>query len=144
MKLGKVRHRASYALRVKVLSHFLSPHLRCQWVETQRYEYTKLQRLAEEILADEKFDGEETSAMKARRTNQRLTEERLLRLESIGFEWKVKHKMKRYYDKQWDQMFERYAHTQKTCFFEFIEEQRILNSCIVIRLLAYKAANGHW
>ena len=39
--------------------------------------------------------------------NPRLTEERLRRLESIGFEWKVKHKMKRYYDKQWDQMFGR-------------------------------------
>lgn len=77
-----------------------------------------MQRAAEEICDDDKLEGEETLAMKARRTNQRLTEERLRRLESIGFEWKVKHKMKRYYDKQWDQMFE--------------------------RLLAYKAANGHW
>ena len=53
----------------------------------------------------------------ARAGNPRLTEERLRRLESIGFEWKVKHKMKRYYDKQWDQMFG--------------------------RLLAFKEANGH-
>ena len=42
-----------------------------------------------------------------RPTNPRLTGDRLRRLESIGFEWKVKHKMKRYYDKQWDQMFAR-------------------------------------
>ena len=43
----------------------------------------------------------------ARPTNPRLTEERLRRLEEIGFQWKVKHKMKRYYDKQWDSMFEK-------------------------------------
>lgn len=40
-------------------------------------------------------------------SNPRLTEERRRRLESIGFEWKVKHKMKRYYDRQWDAMFEK-------------------------------------
>lgn len=40
-------------------------------------------------------------------TNPRLTPERLRRLQSIGFEWKVKNKMKRYYDKQWDGMFQR-------------------------------------
>jgi len=87
-----------------------------KWVETQRYEFTKLQRSSfdDANYDDVKGEGEE----KARRTNQRLTENRLRRLEEIGFEWKVKHKMKRYYDKQWDQMFE--------------------------RLLAYKAANGHW
>jgi hypothetical protein len=56
-------------------------------------------------------------AAKSRPTNPRLTEDRLRRLESIGFEWKVKHKMKRYYDKQWDQMFS--------------------------RLMAFKEANGH-
>ena len=75
-----------------------------KWVETQRYEYTKLQRASggpnvssTEIIIDSK----------PRPTNPRLTEERLRRLESIGFEWKVKHKMKRYFDKQWDQMFDR-------------------------------------
>ena len=41
-----------------------------------------------------------------RPANPRLTPERLSRLESIGFEWKVKNKMKRYYDKQWDAMFQ--------------------------------------
>lgn len=40
-------------------------------------------------------------------TSARLTPERLRRLESIGFEWRVKNKMKRYYDKQWDAMFQR-------------------------------------
>jgi hypothetical protein len=39
--------------------------------------------------------------------NPRLTLERRARLEAIGFEWKVKHKMKRYYDRQWDTMFEK-------------------------------------
>jgi Helicase associated domain len=41
-----------------------------------------------------------------RPANPRLTSERLNRLESIGFEWKVKNKMKRYYDKQWEGMFQ--------------------------------------
>lgn len=111
-----------------------------QWVETQRYEYTKLQRAAEQgdsqkeaadaanIPDDASATSDGTSTNSAtkspaiatkqvRPVNPRLTEDRLRRLESIGFEWKVKHKMKRYYDKQWDQMFE--------------------------RLLAFKAATGH-
>jgi Helicase associated domain len=59
----------------------------------------------------------ENAAKGSRQINPRLTEERLRRLESIGFQWKVKHKMKRYYDKQWDSMFD--------------------------RLKAFKEANGH-
>jgi hypothetical protein len=55
---------------------------------------------------------------KKSRANPRLTEERLRRLEAIGFEWKVKNKMKRYYDRQWDGMFE--------------------------KLLKFKEENGHW
>ena len=55
---------------------------------------------------------------KSRSSNPRLTEERLRRLEEIGFEWKVKNKMKRYYDRQWDTMFE--------------------------KLLKFKEENGHW
>jgi hypothetical protein len=55
--------------------------------------------------------GEDT---KPRATNPRLTEYRLRRLESIGFEWKVKNKMKRYYDKQWDQMFQRLLQFKET------------------------------
>lgn len=51
---------------------------------------------------------------KPRATNPRLTEDRLRRLESIGFEWKVKNKMKRYYDKQWDQMFQRLLQFKET------------------------------
>lgn len=105
-----------------------------KWVETQRYEYTKLQRAstgasggaeAQVPPADSDYvegdfeagmesklevDGASAAAAataKGRPTNPRLTEERLRRLESIGFEWKVKHKMKRYYDKQWDSMFDR-------------------------------------
>jgi len=79
-----------------------------KWVETQRYEYTKLQRAAEQLEKQSgQSGGASSSSVKARPTNPRLTEERLRRLESIGFEWKVKHKMKRYYDKQWDNMFER-------------------------------------
>eukprot|EP00529_Nitzschia_sp_RCC80_P008070 CAMPEP_0113486452 /NCGR_PEP_ID=MMETSP0014_2-20120614/25004_1 /TAXON_ID=2857 /ORGANISM="Nitzschia sp." /LENGTH=1315 /DNA_ID=CAMNT_0000380125 /DNA_START=307 /DNA_END=4254 /DNA_ORIENTATION=+ /assembly_acc=CAM_ASM_000159 len=68
-----------------------------KWVETQRQESKK--------------------ATDGRSTNPRLTEERKRRLESIGFEWKVKQKMKRYYDKRWDSMFD--------------------------RLVAFKQANGH-
>jgi hypothetical protein len=45
---------------------------------------------------EEKMEGDG----KSRAATPRLTEERIRRLESIGFEWKVKHKMKRYYDKQ--------------------------------------------
>ncbi|KAL7572037.1 hypothetical protein ACA910_001690 [Epithemia clementina (nom. ined.)] len=83
-----------------------------KWVETQRYEYTKLQRATSDsgtssckeaaaAVAAAELEG------KPRATNPRLTEERLRRLESIGFEWKVRNKMKRYYDKQWQDMFER-------------------------------------
>ena len=79
-----------------------------KWVETQRYEYTKLQRVA---YASGTVPAREAVCMetetKPRVTNPRLTEERLRRLESIGFEWKVRNKMKRYYDKQWQDMFER-------------------------------------
>ncbi|KAG7356875.1 helicase domain protein [Nitzschia inconspicua] len=93
-----------------------------KWVETQRYEYTKRQRSNETSasastgtvnnalpesaqLCTGLFGGNETRG--SRQSNPRLTEERLRRLESIGFQWKVKHKMKRYYDKQWDSMFDR-------------------------------------
>ena len=67
-------------------------------METQRYEFTKLLRVSS--------DSSGPSQLK-RATNPRLTDERRRRLESIGFEWKVRNKMKRYYDKQWDQMFDR-------------------------------------
>ena len=69
-----------------------------KWVETQRYEYTKLQRVSLQT-------GEGEDAKPG--ANPRLTAERRARLEGIGFEWKVKHKMKRYYDRQWDTMFEK-------------------------------------
>jgi hypothetical protein len=39
--------------------------------------------------------------------SSRLTEERLNRLESIGFKWKATHKTRRYQDDQWDEIFER-------------------------------------
>ncbi len=75
-------------------------------METQRYEYTKLQRAAtsdnnETVLLPTPSNGT------TRIANPRLTPERLRRLESLGFEWKVKNKMKRYYDKQWDFMFQK-------------------------------------
>lgn len=70
-----------------------------KWVETQRYEYTKLLRVSS--------DSTGSSEPLKRAINPRLTDERRRRLESIGFEWKVRNKMKRYYDKQWDQMFDR-------------------------------------
>jgi len=90
-----------------------------KWVETQRYEYTKLQRAVgqAEVKSDDAENGTAAPTQKARPTNPRLTEERLRRLEAIGFEWKVKHKMKRYYDRQWDTMFE--------------------------KLMKYKEVNGH-
>lgn len=80
-----------------------------KWVETQRYEYTKMQRAANGVTVEAKVEEAEDAGAKQRPAipNPRLTEERLRRLESIGFQFKVKHKMKRYYDKQWDQMFER-------------------------------------
>lgn len=79
-----------------------------KWVETQRYEYTKLQRSAYSSDNDEAVVAAPPGSNSGLRpTNPRLTPERLRRLESIGFEWKVKNKMKRYYDKQWDGMFQK-------------------------------------
>ena len=100
-----------------------------KWVETQRYEYTKLQRASSGQKGDQKMEApeeepeeakesEEGKAGKKPRAHPRLTEERLRRLEAIGFEWKVKNKMKRYYDRQWDSMFD--------------------------KLLKFKEENGHW
>ena len=78
-----------------------------KWVETQRYEYTKLKRAeASPPLKVEDIQEDTKPGAKPRPTNARLTEERLRRLESIGFEWKVRNKMKRYYDKQWQDMFD--------------------------------------
>jgi len=68
-----------------------------KWVETQRYEYTKLHRASIDQVPDD--------SKKA--TNPRLTDERRRRLQDIGFEWKVKHKMKRYYDRQWEAVFDK-------------------------------------
>jgi Helicase associated domain len=128
-----------------------------KWVETQRYEYTKLRRASKAgsiksqsltewdatcgatdlsegegpflgKSGDAAVDGfdnlffadattgqpgssempsSQNSVMMLGTLNPRLTEDRLRRLESIGFEWKVKHKMKRYYDKKWDTEFEK-------------------------------------
>lgn len=44
---------------------------------------------------------------KAKANKTRLTEERQVRLESIGFEWRVKNKMKRYHERQWNANFDR-------------------------------------
>lgn len=91
-------------------------------VETQRYEYTKLQRVAgqgeAQAQVEEQPQEEGKPGKKPRSNNPRLTEERRRRLEAIGFEWKVKNKMKRYYDRQWDSMYE--------------------------KLMQYKAEHGHW
>jgi hypothetical protein len=97
-----------------------------KWVETQRYEYTKLQRATSDT-DDPVFtsiplaatiattttptlktvtNANHNNSSSNRPANPRLTPERLHRLESIGFEWKVKNKMKRYYDKLWDGMFQ--------------------------------------
>jgi hypothetical protein len=89
----------------------------------QRYEYTKLQRsnttLGVENVSCIGTEGENQTDMVEsldrfasgndglRPSTLRLTEDRLRRLEAIGFQWKVKNKMKRYYDKQWDSMFDR-------------------------------------
>lgn len=100
--------------------------------QTQRYEYTKLRRSTEteetksttddgdvefDLNAGAAPDNTGASGAKGRTPNPRLTQVRILQLESIGFEWRVKQKMKRYYDKQWESMLE--------------------------RLLAYKAKHGH-
>ena len=67
----------------------------------QRYEHTKLQRTASTLSA-ENDEGEAHCP-----TNGRLTKERMKRLEDIGFQWKVKNKMKRHFDEQWNDMFEK-------------------------------------
>ena len=91
-------------------------------VETQRYEYTKLQRAKagegtpRVATEDTKLAGNldvaaahsTTPANRVSRgTNPRLTEDRLRRLEAIGFQWKVKNKMQKFYQKQWINMFDR-------------------------------------
>jgi len=66
-----------------------------KWVETQRYEYTKLQRAANGTPVPAPADAKETKEEsdvpnlqdKPRASHPRLTEERLQRLNSIGFEW---------------------------------------------------------
>ena len=73
-------------------------------VETQRYEHTKLQRVAgSDQIIDRKIPG----PAKANANKTRLTEERQARLESIGFEWRVKNKMKRYHERQWNANYDR-------------------------------------
>ena len=74
----------------------------------QKYQQKKYQQNAG-AAAPKQVDHDESVSddSKPRPTSPRLTEDRLRRLESVGFEWKVKNKMKRYYDKQWDQMFQR-------------------------------------
>ena len=75
-----------------------------KWVETQRYEYTKMKR------------AEQTGEIQAAKStpSSRLTADRQRKLESIGFEWTVNNKMKRYNDKKWEDVFERLlAYKQK-------------------------------
>ena len=69
-------------------------------METQRYEYGKQQRSTNDIS----YEGGDGGDQKPRVNSSRLSEDRIRRLESIGFEWKVKNKMKKYYDKQWDKV----------------------------------------
>jgi hypothetical protein len=88
----------------------------------QRYEYTILQRssrLNESATAGTAFKNlvgvplstidvhSHTMKKGSHRANPRLTEDRIRLLESIGFHWKIKHKMKRHYDKHWESMFDR-------------------------------------
>jgi hypothetical protein len=76
-----------------------------KWVETQRYEYTKLQRASSGGTSAEVKEQEiDPASGKPRASGDRRA---IRRLEAIGFEWKVKHKMKRYYDRQWDAMFDK-------------------------------------
>jgi hypothetical protein len=101
-----------------------------KWVETQRYEYTKMQRAAEQT-GDSK--EEEPDSGTNLPSNPRLTVERRHRLEAIGFEWKVKHKMKRYYDRQWDTMFDK--------LLKFKEEN---GSCLVPKRYPPDIKLGTW
>ena len=81
-------------------------------VETQRYEYNKLQRAkAQKSLKDGAQDPD--SVTNSKKIHSRLTDERIRKLDSIGFEWKVRNKMKRYYDKQWHSMFQRLVDFKK-------------------------------
>lgn len=66
-----------------------------------------MQRTSAPTPAQENLECEELGASKSNTANPRLTKEQIRRLESIGFEWNVKNKMKRYFDKQWEQMLER-------------------------------------
>jgi hypothetical protein len=100
-----------------------------KWVETQRYEYTKMQRAEHKGGSKE----EDTDSGTNLPSNRRLTEERRHRLEAIGFEWKVKHKMKRYYDRQWDTMFEK--------LLKFKEET---GSCLVPKRYPPDIKLGTW
>jgi hypothetical protein len=75
---------------------------------------TKLQRATEGAAKQEGAgdgSGDASAAAsggsKARSSSGRLTDERIQRLDVLGFQWKVKNKMRRYYDRQWDVMFDK-------------------------------------
>lgn len=104
-----------------------------QWVETQRYEWTKLQRATTSDTDEPPVPPPVNPGGGARPANPRLTPERLRRLESIGFEWKVKNKMKRYYDKQWDGMFQR-----------LLDFKAIHGHCNVVSIAFYLFCGSWW
>lgn len=58
-----------------------------KWVETQRYEFTKLQRVANGGVEPKEEPLENPGLGKMRSSNPRLNMERLRRLNEIGFEW---------------------------------------------------------
>lgn len=122
LKLGKwVETVSCFESYSNTLNRFsiTNPFLQSRpWLQ-QRYEYTKRQRSSAPhgSVATGALDGaipglnpqssDDREEKASRQTNPRLTEERLQRLERVGFQWKVKHKMKKYYDKQWESMFDR-------------------------------------
>lgn len=103
-KLGKWVETQRYEIR---LAAVVVSRIPVTNLATPRYEYTKLQRAQNGTVEPKDEIDTGSKDGKPRASNPRLTEERLRRLNSIGFSFKVKHKMKRYYDKQWDSMFQK-------------------------------------
>lgn len=81
---------------------------------TQRYEYTKLNRSSQNTFTEKSPKEKQQDDTKSNSVISRLTPVRLTQLEAIGFEWRVEHKMKRFYKKKWDGMFDQLCEYQKT------------------------------
>ena len=136
----------------------LNPQL-AKWVEGQRYEHTLLQRAKEEeaqaakgsskhinddvvhdvtkdgSLAMDKEDIRPVATVDDKKKKRKifLNEERIRRLDEIGFVWRVKNKMKRFHDRQWDEIYA-----------ELVEYKQQHGDCLVPKRYPESPRLGQW